>query len=244
MDHSCIETQTGDSLPSWLRSIPEFDRCVIERAIGAEPAPLCARPALLVIDVLLGFTGTRPLPILDAIAEYPTSCGVYAWEALPRIADCIEAFRSAELPIVWLKAAPRAERSAKSATRRRRRGALPAGLDPDEIHHSVRPELTETVIEKTRASAFFETSLRHYLGTVDADGTVIVGSTTSGCVRASAVDSYSLGYETFVVHDACFDRAQTSHCVSLFDLSSKYATVLDTADLVRQLGNDVRVTFS
>lgn len=235
-----IERSTaGPAIEAWKQGIPQLDRVVLELAIGAEPSPLPSRPALIVIDVLLGFTGTRPLPILEAIAEYPTSCGEHAWSALPQIRACVDAFRRTGLPIVWLRGKT-TDRDGKLATRRRQRGQLPGGLDPNAIHDEVHPLPGETVLEKERASAFFDTSLSDHLAQVHADGVVLVGSTTSGCVRASAVDAYSLGYETFLVSDGCFDRSQLSHRVSIFDLGSKYATVLTAAELMAQLSTAER----
>jgi nicotinamidase-related amidase len=190
---------------------------------------------LVVIDVLYGFTGSRPLPIHEAIDEYPTSCGEAAWDALPAIRRLIDAFRAVDRTIVWIKGEVSGSSPLGRATRRRRTGQLPDGLDPGAIHADVAPVGDEPVIAKARASAFFATMLPVYLNRVGADGVVLVGSTTSGCVRASAVDSYSSGYDTFVVADGCFDRSGLSHRVSLFDLGSKYATVVDSRDVIDEM---------
>lgn len=221
----------------WERGIPEEDRLIMRRAMGGSPARLGECPALVVIDVLNGFTGSRPLPILEAIDEYPTSCGEAAWEALPAIRRLIDAFRAAERTIVWIKGEVSGSSMLGRATRRQKTGQLPDGLDPGAIHAGVAPVGDEPVIGKARASAFFATMLPVYLNRVGADGVVLVGSTTSGCVRASAVDSYSSGYDTFVVADGCFDRSSLSHQVSLFDLGSKYATVVDSQELLDQLAD-------
>jgi maleamate amidohydrolase len=61
---------------------------------------------------------------------------------------------------------------------------------------------------------------------------VIVGETTSGCVRASAVDSYSNGFHTVVVEEGVFDRSIVSHKVNLFDLHHKYADVMHVDEVV------------
>lgn len=221
--------------PIWERGIPEEDRLIMRRAMGASPARPGERPALVVIDVLYGFTGSRPLPIGEAIDEYPTSCGEAAWEALPAIRRLIDAFRDADRTIVWIKGDVSASAALGRATRRERTGQLPDALDPGAIHADVAPVGDEPVIGKARASAFFATMLPVFLNRVGADGVVLVGSTTSGCVRASAVDAYSYGYDTFVVADACFDRSSLSHRVSLFDLGNKYATVVESQDLIEQL---------
>jgi maleamate amidohydrolase len=90
------------------------------------------------------------------------------------------------------------------------------------------------VLAKTNASAFFQTSLQAYLVKERVDTVIVCGVSTSGCVRASAVDAHSHGYTTFVIDDCCFDRSYFSHCTNLFDLNAKYATVLSLEEL-RQL---------
>jgi maleamate amidohydrolase len=228
----------GQPEAAWVREIPEMDRLILARAMGAREAALVSRPALVVIDVLYGFTGSRPLPILDAIAEFPTSCGEAAWRALPRIAAMIEGFRAAALPVVWIKGDVSKAARLGHATKRSTEGTMPNGFDPGAIHPDVAPDEDDAVIVKSRASAFFATVLPVYLNRARADGVVVVGSTTSGCVRASVVDSYSLGYETFVVADCCFDRSPLSHAVSLFDMGSKYASVVDADEMLRQIRSE------
>jgi nicotinamidase-related amidase len=67
---------------------------------------------------------------------------------------------------------------------------------------------------------------------------VVVGESTSGCVRASAVDAYSLGFDVVVVEDGVFDRSPLSHKMSLVDLHLKYATVVDMDTAVSLLRSD------
>jgi len=61
---------------------------------------------------------------------------------------------------------------------------------------------------------------------------IVTGCTTSGCVRATVVDSFSWGYPTFVVEEACFDRSRLSHGVSLFEMNAKYADVVSVDAMV------------
>jgi hypothetical protein len=87
------------------------------------------------------------------------------------------------------------------------------------------------VLEKTKASAFFQTPLSAYLIKQGVDTAVVCGVSTSGCVRASAVDAFSHGFITIVVDDCCFDRSHFAHCANLFDLQAKYAAVLSLEEL-------------
>ena len=65
---------------------------------------------------------------------------------------------------------------------------------------------------------------------------MITGCTTSGCVRASAVDAFAYNFHVVVPHDAVYDRARSVHQVNLFDMAQKYADVMSSADLIRAIG--------
>jgi len=90
----------------------------------------------------------------------------------------------------------------------------------------------DTVFEKTHASAFHRTDLDRRLRAAGVDTVVIGGFTTSGCVRASAVDALQHDYRTVVVADAVGDRDPAAHLANLRDLALKYADVLSCAELV------------
>jgi maleamate amidohydrolase len=100
-----------------------------------------------------------------------------------------------------------------------------AGFDP-----RLQPAPGELVVRKQFASSFFGTSLSSALARLSVDTVVITGVSTSGCVRATAVDALQLGYRPVVVAEAVGDRDQAAHRQSLYDLQAKYADVelLDT----------------
>ncbi|MFB9163508.1 isochorismatase family protein [Arthrobacter psychrochitiniphilus] len=86
----------------------------------------------------------------------------------------------------------------------------------------------ETVITKQYASAFFGTSLSSMLQARGVDTLIIVGTSTSGCIRATAVDAIQHGFVPIVVRDGVVDRNETVHNASLYDLQAKYAEVMDS----------------
>jgi maleamate amidohydrolase len=96
---------------------------------------------------------------------------------------------------------------------------------------ALRPAAGEPVISKQYASAFFGTSLGSLLNAQGVDCVIIAGMSTSGCVRASAVDAVQSGYIPLVAADACGDRHAQPHEASLFDLQAKYADVLQVAEI-------------
>jgi nicotinamidase-related amidase len=93
----------------------------------------------------------------------------------------------------------------------------------------------ETVISKQYASAFFGTSLAATLTSMQIDTVLIAGLSTSGCIRASAVDCVQHGFVPVVVREAVGDRAPGPHEANLFDLQAKYAEVVDLATVQRYL---------
>ena len=101
----------------------------------------------------------------------------------------------------------------------------------------------ERVILKKYASAFFGTDLETELTTHRVDTLVIAGVTTSGCVRATAVDSLQHGYRTIVPADAVGDRAEAPHRANLFDIDAKYGDVVQTEDVITHITDtDTNIT--
>jgi nicotinamidase-related amidase len=184
---------------------------------------------LLVIDVTESFVGPD-LPVPKAQETSRQACGEHAWRALPQIEIAIERFRRAGRPVIftvpdtnqrWLGAATRGE---------------VGGPVDGRVAHTVTPTEDEAVIVKAKASAFFGTALVSGLIKHGVDTLVLTGGTTSGCVRATAVDATSLGFEVFVGEDAVFDRVQLSHLVALSDIDAKYGRVHPTSEVLERLG--------
>lgn len=94
---------------------------------------------------------------------------------------------------------------------------------------------TEPLIEKHWASAFHKTDLDQQLKGLGVDSLVVTGLTTSGCVRASAVDGLQNDYQVVVAREAVGDRNLDAHTANLFDLNAKYADVQTVAEIIQQL---------
>ena len=102
-----------------------------------------------------------------------------------------------------------------------------------EFPPDLQPTPVDLVITKQYASAFFGTSLCSTLNAMRVDTLLITGLSTSGCVRATAVDACQYGFKPFVVRDACGDRHSAPHEANLFDLQAKYAEVISLEDAIR-----------
>jgi len=184
------------------------------------------RPALLCIDNYNAVFGDRPEPVLKSMKRFPSSCGLAAWEALKPTKRLMAAARAAGIPVIHTTRDDLSQsvRSSLSSTKRVRRDSDPAW------DHAFFPELLpakdELVIRKTRASAFFGTSLIAHLTQMDVNQLIICGNSTSGCIRASVIEGFMHGFNVAVVEECVFDRNWLSHKVNLFDMNCKYADVV------------------
>src|SRR5205814_4773098 len=117
------------------------------------------------------------------------------------------------------------------------RGEEPGGspehaIDGNEIVTMIAPGPRDIVIRKQKPSGFFGSNLASYLTLRGCDSLVVTGTTTSGCVRATVVDAFSLNYRVIIAEEGCFDRSEASHAVSLCDMHAKYADVVSTAEVL------------
>jgi maleamate amidohydrolase len=186
------------------------------------------RPALLLIDLynLVYEGGARP--IQEVVKNHPSSCGIFAWDAIAPIKELISMARSKKIPVIYsTRGTDQIE-----ATFRQRNVILDNSF---EIKEEFRPEKEDIIIYKERASCFFGTPLIAYLTKMGVDSLIICGESTSGCVRASTVDAYSYGFHTVVVEECTFDRSLLSHKVNLFDLHHKYADVMKLDEVKEHL---------
>ncbi len=223
----------------WDALIPEEERRVFETAGYGKRAGWGASPALVVVDVNYNFVGDRPEPILESIKRFRNSCGEVGWRAIPRIARLLWAARAAEIAIFYTTQGYSLDRLGLGGWGAKNARALDVSPESREIGaeivREIAPRPGEVVIKKTKPSAFFGTPLASFLTALQVDTLVVAGTTTSGCVRASVVDAFSLNYRVVVVEDCCFDRGETSHRVNLFDLNAKYADVLPLDEVVAHL---------
>lgn len=175
-----------------------------------------ARPALLVVDFIRGFTD--PACALGSDLSAP----------LGAAAELLLAFRLLANPIHFTTIcyAPGMADSGPFARKIRALDVLIEGSAWVEIDERVAARSGEPIWVKKGASAFFGTGLASALVSQGVDTVVVVGCTTSGCVRASAVDACQHGFCTIVVREAVGDRATGPHDSSLFDLDAKYADVV------------------
>jgi len=200
---------------------------------GQQRRVLGSRPALIVVDVVRAFTGEQGQSLGEAVAQWPTSCGPSAWEAMPQLRQVIDLAVDRQWPVVYTIAQVGAA-AQFGGTVKGELSAMGSPMDQpgaQEVPQEITPPSGALVLAKPKASAFFDTPLLSHLIREGVDSLIVTGTTTSGCVRATVVDGHSHGYPVFLVEDACFDRARLSHGVNLFEMNAKYADVITASEL-------------
>lgn len=218
----------------WDNIISDEEQRAYRAAGFGRPSGLGKRPALLIIDVQYRTVGTTPKPFWESIQEFPTSCGEVGWKAVGNIQKLLALFREKGWPVLYPHVAPK-----KATDGGRLAEKVPAIMNIPahgyDFVKEVAPREGDVLLPKKHPSAFFGTALTSHLIDLQVDTLVVTGCTTSGCVRGSVVDAFSLNFKVAVPQDAVYDRSQVSHAVNLFDMSEKYADVSTTEELIASL---------
>jgi maleamate amidohydrolase len=185
------------------------------------------RPALVIIDMNNGFTD----PASPLVCELD--------ETIDAIRRLLDAARKAEIPVVFttvsygegdkLTAKAFIEKVPALLT-------LEAGSPWVEIDDRIAPRPEEPVLNKLYASAFFGTPLGSLLAAHQCDSVIVTGASTSGCVRATAVDVVQHGYRPVVPREAVGDRNPAAHDATLYDIDLKYGDVVSLDECLEALG--------
>lgn len=214
----------------WDGIVPQTDVVSFRKDAEFVDRPLTAgtKPALIVIDMTRAFVDSR----------YPTGWSETGYPAAEANARLLAAAREAELPVFFTKAYPYTDYKPTSAQRGKWKMGGRSEPDPslppgDVIVDVLTPIGGEVVIDKgSKPSGFFGTQLASLLVAEGVDTCIVTGMTTSGCVRATVLDAFQYNFNVIIPHDACADRSQVSHAVSLFDLHMKYADVVSVTETI------------
>jgi nicotinamidase-related amidase len=222
----------------WDQYLTERDRAVYATAGYGATLGFGARPAVVVVDVNYDFVGHEPAPILESARIWRNSCGEEGWGGVEAIATLLAAARSRSLPIFYSTSMePRPDslgRGLWRSSRNAEKGGVP-GFEGSDIVAEIAPQERDVLLRKSKPSAFFGTGLLSLLLELKIDTLLVVGTTTSGCVRATVIDGFSYNFNVAVVEEGTFDRGEVSHAINLFDMNAKYADVVSLAATVEYL---------
>ncbi|MEH7247894.1 isochorismatase family protein [Neobacillus niacini] len=222
----------------WEKYLDERDAKIYSNAGLGTTYGLGQKPALLIVDVQYGFTGDGPEEIEDAIRTYPTSCGSASWEAIPYIRRVLEIFREKGLPVIYtIIEGNRSGDNDRVAIKGQifNHPLLLEGEKGTKVVDELAPLHGDVILSKKKPSAFYGTPLVSLLTAKGIDSVIVTGCTTSGCIRATAVDAFSNNYKVVVPEECVFDRGITTHAINLFDIQQKYGDVIPTEKLISLL---------
>src|ERR671932_1547494 len=184
------------------------------------------RPALLIVDVNVGFTDPAS----------PLVCDLD--DVVAAIGQLLDAARRREIPVVYTTVSYDAGDRVAAAAFIAKVPALltlEAGSRWVEIDPRIAPRPNEPVLNKLFASAFFGTPLASLLASHGCDSLIVTGASTSGCVRATVVDAIQHGYRPIVPREAVGDRNPQAHEANLYDIDAKYGDVVPLDDVLAHL---------
>jgi maleamate amidohydrolase len=184
------------------------------------------RPALIVVDVNVGFTDP----------DSPLVCDLD--EVVTAIVRLLSEARSAGIPVVYTTVSysePDRRTAAAFIEKIPALLTLEAGSRWVEIDARIAPLPDEPVLNKLFASAFFGTTLAAFLAAEGCDSLIVTGASTSGCIRATVVDAIQHGYRVVVPREAVGDRNPAAHEANLYDIDAKYGDVVSVEEVTAHL---------
>jgi len=233
----------------WDQYLSERDKTIFATAGYGVRQGFGQRPALVIVDTNYNFVGDRREPIEESIKRFRNSCGEEGWAAVDAMRELLQHVRAKGLPVVYSTGITRLDgrnrgawdfknsRSAEDA-----QGA--SGEIGQRIVQEIAPLPREFVLEKEKPSVFFGTPLVGYLNQWNVDQVLVVGGTTSGCVRATAVDAFSHNFRVALIEEGCFDRGQASHAITLWDMNAKYADIVSLQETIKYVDSLPNGLFS
>jgi len=186
------------------------------------------RPALLVVDMARAFTNPE-MPL-----------GANLDKQIEAIQILLRAAHERETPVIFSTVSYEDENLKDAGIfgmKQKGSASLRAGTEGVKIDARLDFREPDSLLVKKYASCFFGTDLVSRLLVRQVDTLIITGCTTSGCVRASAVDACQIGFRPMVVREAVGDRSQAAHEQSLFDLNAKYADVVSLEETLQYLSS-------
>ena len=191
----------------------------------------------------IGFGKSVALLNIDTTHMFVDPSYALCGERAPVLLDNLElltnTFRALDAPIYYSRRDDRSHPTARGIWNLKlgTAGDFQYQSDPnaDAWPPAYAPRKRDVVVLKNKPSCFCETPLESWLRYDGIDTLVVMGTTTSGCVRAAVVDAFSHNFRTIVAEDACADRSDLSHRVNLFDMDMKYADVMPTLDVLSAL---------
>lgn len=224
-------------MAQWDDLLTDEDRRVLERGSWAQRAGMGQRPALILIDCQYYMSGIRGAE--DNAENYPLACGGVAFAAIDQMKRLLDGARANGVPVFYTRYVVDPINNDVGMFDRKIGAGVGkgpnlyfAGTHGAEITADLAPLETEIVLDKKKFSAFFGTPLLSLLIDRRIDTCVIVGGSTSNCVRATVLDSTQFNFFTVIPEEAVFDRLPLAHRQNLSDMNRSYGDVMPVDEVL------------
>ncbi|HJD97933.1 isochorismatase family protein [Mailhella massiliensis] len=215
----------------WTPYLTGDDKLVIEKGGYGKSRGLGTRPMLVVIDAQYNYVG-EDRPVGEQLAEWPSGGGAAAWAAIRRIQPLLKQAREAGIPVLLTRNVQKnLAFDSFGAKSQRDQSRYVEGHRGTFIVDELAPQPGDLTLDKAYASIFYGTPLLSWLVKMKIDTLILTGGSTSGCVRASAVDAVTRNFNVAVVEDCVYDRISISHAAGLLDMWMKYCDVMNSEEI-------------
>jgi len=216
----------------WEDALTEVDKLVIEKGGYGQRRGFGKKPAFVIIDAQYNYVGANK-PIEEQLEEWPSGGGEEAWRSIDIIKHLKEQADDVDIPVIYTRNVQKQTTSFDSFAVKAKRDNTQYidGSRGSQIVDELAPNENDLIVDKSYASAFFGTPFISYLIKMGVDTLILVGGSTSGCVRATAVDAVTRNFNVAVVEDCTYDRIELSHKAGLLDLWMKYCDVIKSDEV-------------
>ena len=191
-----------------------------------------------VFDTALGFGKKPAVIVIDFVRAYTVQGAPFFGQGVVDAVDAsvglLDAARARHVPVIYTQVVydPSGVDGGLFFKKVPSLKLFVRGEPLGEIDPKITPQPSDLIVTKQYPSCFFGTSLGSTLKTMDVDTIVLIGCSTSGCVRATAVDGIQYGYRVVVPRECVGDRHDGPHDASLFDINAKYGDVVSKAEVI------------
>lgn len=214
----------------WLNFISEEELKGYERFGFGQRVGFGEKACLLIVDLNNVYTQKESTFVYGNLID----------KALNKTSELLKECRRLNIPVIYARS--RRDRQSLLGIQAKKWGTVTKSElhtnDCYKFDKSIEPKNNEIIIEKSKPSAFFNTTLENDLKFLNVDTLIVCGTSTSGCVRATVMDAFYRDYHIIVPEECCGDRSKKAHMNNLFDIDMKYGDVMSIQEVINKINEE------